>query len=131
MRTLLISFHLSPLRSLSPQPQALTSIVNRVTGVALTGGWAAVGALAATGDLPAVVDAAASTAWVAPAFKGALALPLSYHFWGGVRHLAWDHARLGQQNRHDSILEKETIGRGSAAVVGLSLATAAAAVAFL
>ena len=50
------------------------------------------GAIALNGDLPAVVDWVRGSVLVYPA-RAAIAGPLLYHYIGGLRHIAWDHAK--------------------------------------
>lgn len=50
------------------------------------------GAIALNGDLPAVVDWVRGSILVYPA-RAAIAGPLLYHYIGGLRHIAWDHAK--------------------------------------
>ena len=51
-----------------------------------------------------------------PFFKFALAFPLTYHFWNGIRHLFWDSGRF--------LTIKEVYITGYA-VLAIALATAA------
>lgn len=69
---------------------AISSIANRVTGVMLSVGVAGIGALTLAGaDTSSLMQALGATP-VAPVFKFAVAFPLVYHYFGGVRHIMWD-----------------------------------------
>ena len=105
---------------------AITSIINRGTGIVLSSGWTAMGILALTGDLPAAVDFVASSPALCALAKLGIAFPVSYHLIGGVRHLVWDHATLGNQAYKKSVLEKDTVPTSSSAVLGASIVMAAA-----
>jgi len=100
---------------------ALSSVVNRATGVALTVGATGAGWLALTGDLPAAVDAwAGAHPLLAFPAKGVVAFPFVYHLAGGLRHLWWDGASHGAQAEHAGPLEKGPIDRSSYVVAGVS-----------
>ncbi|CAH7668264.1 hypothetical protein PPACK8108_LOCUS2746 [Phakopsora pachyrhizi] len=81
-----------------PQLTWYSSIFNRVTGCALTGGLYAFSlgylTLPAVGipmDSETLVQLAASApAWSKVATKTVLAVPFTYHTFNGIRHLAWD-----------------------------------------
>ena len=107
---------------------ALSSVVNRATGVALTIGATGAGWLALTGDLPAAVDAwAGAHSIMAIPAKGAVAFPFVYHLAGGLRHLWWDGASHGAQAEHAGPLEKGPIDTSSYVVAGVSAAGTLAA----
>lgn len=73
---------------------ALTSIVNRVTGCALSVGAAGLGAAELLGgsgtalDLMSTIGAQGGV--IAAGAKFSVAFPFVYHYIGGLRHLAWD-----------------------------------------
>lgn len=73
---------------------ALTSIVNRVTGCALSVGAAGLGAAELVGgsgtalDLMSTIGAQGGV--IAAGAKFSVAFPFVYHYIGGLRHLAWD-----------------------------------------
>lgn len=73
---------------------ALSSITNRATGVALAVGCAGLGAIEIAGGTGAALGAmqtvGSSSMLVAAGAKFAVAFPLSYHYLGAIRHLAWD-----------------------------------------
>lgn len=68
---------------------AMSSITNRVTGVALSGAFVASGVYALSGRDPLV-------AWdsldpkIQRAGEAGLTFPVIYHTAGGIRHLLWD-----------------------------------------
>lgn len=74
---------------------ALTSIANRVTGVALSIGAAGIATVelvnGSGSSMQLMQDIASTGPLVAGAAKFSVAFPLTYHYLGGVRHLAWDH----------------------------------------
>lgn len=110
---------------------ALSSIANRVTGTALSVGFAAAGYVALTGDLPSALAAMRADAPAAAfAARLAIALPLVYHYLGGLRHFAWDLHRIGDQADKTSLLEVGKVEQsskvlfGASAVLGVLLAAA-------
>lgn len=85
---------LSPhLQTYAPQLTSVLSIMNRVTSIAISAGTALlVWWLVAAASGP---DAYATVQWFVGSFVGLFVLfgwtaSLMYHFWGGIRHLAWD-----------------------------------------
>lgn len=110
---------------------ALSSITNRATGTALSVGFAAAGYVALTGDLPSALAALRADA-PAAAFLARLviALPLVYHYLGGVRHFVWDLHKIGNQADKSSLLEVPKVEAsskllfGASAVLGVLLAAA-------
>ncbi|BDA40950.1 probable succinate dehydrogenase cytochrome b560 subunit, mitochondrial [Coccomyxa sp. Obi] len=100
---------------------AVTSIMNRATGVMLTVGFTGVGWIALTGDLIGTIDAIKSTSplLVYPV-KAAVAFPMVYHYLGGVRHVFWDKAKYGNQAEKNSALENSAVDRSSRLLVGAS-----------
>lgn len=73
---------------------ALTSIVNRVTGCALSVGAAGLGAAELLGGSGTALDLmstlGAQGGVIAAGAKFGVAFPFVYHYLGGMRHLAWD-----------------------------------------
>ena len=70
---------------------AITSIMNRITGVALSVGVTGIGALALVGaDVPSVMSSLGSITVIGTLAKFSVGFPLVYHYLGGVRHLVWD-----------------------------------------
>jgi succinate dehydrogenase (ubiquinone) cytochrome b560 subunit len=73
---------------------ALTSITNRVTGVALSVGAAGISAVELMGGNGTAVqllqDLTSMGPMVTSTVKFTVAFPFIYHFLGGVRHLLWD-----------------------------------------
>jgi succinate dehydrogenase (ubiquinone) cytochrome b560 subunit len=74
---------------------ALTSIANRVTGVALSVGAAGIASVelinGSGSAMHLMQDIASAGPVVAGVAKFSVAFPLVYHYFGGMRHLAWDH----------------------------------------
>jgi len=69
---------------------SISSITNRVTGVALSAGISGIAAATLMGlDAPMLLQNIGSTPF-APIFKFGVAFPLIYHYLGGVRHIIWD-----------------------------------------
>lgn len=97
---------------------ALTSITNRVTGVALSVGAfgiASIELLNGSGSaMMFMQDINASTgAIVGGVAKFTVAFPLVYHYLGGVRHLAWDN--------YPEMLTSVDVTKASYALVGGSV----------
>jgi succinate dehydrogenase (ubiquinone) cytochrome b560 subunit len=74
---------------------ALSSITNRVTGCALSFGAAGLGAaelVGGPGSALSIMETIGSQGFLiaAPA-KFAVSFPLVYHYFGAVRHFAWDN----------------------------------------
>lgn len=72
---------------------ALTSITNRVTGVALSIGSlgiASIELVSPGGAAMLMNDIGTSGPIVSTLAKGLVGFPLVYHYLGGVRHLIWD-----------------------------------------
>ena len=73
---------------------ALTSIVNRVTGCALSVGAAGLGAAELLGGSGTALDLmstlGAQGGVITAGAKFSVAFPFAYHYIGGLRHLAWD-----------------------------------------
>jgi len=76
-----------------PQLSSITSILHRITGVALGGGavlltlWLVT---AAAGDGPFSIVQAITASWIGLIILFAFTVALFYHFSNGIRHLAWD-----------------------------------------
>lgn len=80
-----------------PMP-ALTSIVNRVSGVLMYMGFSAAAAVALVGscDIPMYIHMLQSySVALVPLTKLAVGFPFLYHFLAGLRHLYWDHTGKG------------------------------------
>jgi len=75
------------------QTSSLTSILHRITGVALGGGavlltlWLV---CAASGDGPFSIIQAIAASWFGLLVLFAFTVALFYHFSNGIRHLVWD-----------------------------------------
>ena len=96
---------------------ALTSITNRVTGVALSVGAVGLGTaeLLATGSGGSVAlmqEIAAMGPVVSSIAKFSVAFPCIYHYIGGLRHMAWD--------RYPDTLTNIGVEKASYALVGTS-----------
>jgi succinate dehydrogenase (ubiquinone) cytochrome b560 subunit len=74
---------------------ALSSITNRVTGVALSLGCAGLGAIELVGGsgtaLQVMQMVGSSSTILAAGAKFSVAFPISYHYLGALRHIAWDN----------------------------------------
>jgi len=74
---------------------AISSITNRVTGITLTFGAVGVGALEILGGngtaLSVVQEISGLGLGIVTAAKFSVTFPIVYHYFGGMRHLAWDH----------------------------------------
>lgn len=96
---------------------ALTSITNRVTGVTLSfGALGLAGAelVGGSGSALALMEGIGSSGIVlASTAKFAVAFPCVYHFFGAVRHLAWD--------KTPDMLTIADVEKSSYALVGSSL----------
>lgn len=103
---------------------AITSVLNRATGVALYAAAAGGGYLAlASPDLAhCVASWAAAHPYLAVPARAAVAFPVVYHYAGGIRHLWWDSATHGNQAAHEGPLEKGPVDSSSYAVLGASAA---------
>lgn len=101
---------------------AISSIVNRATGVALSAAITGAGFVALAGDLSSTVVAFKEAApfLVVPA-KAALAFPLVYHYVGGLRHIAWDKHSIGNQAEKSSLLDIKRVDLSSKIVIGTSI----------
>jgi succinate dehydrogenase (ubiquinone) cytochrome b560 subunit len=95
---------------------ATTSIMNRITGVALSVGITGVGAVSLIGgDVPALASLLGSITVVGPIVKFAAGFPLIYHYFGAVRHAMWDRIP-------ESTLTTDEVTRSSYILLGSSLA---------
>lgn len=104
---------------------AISSVLNRATGVALSAGFALAGYVALTGDLPGALAAfRADHPLLAVPVKFAVAYPLAYHYLGGVRHFVWDLHRIGNNADKTSLLEKDKVEQSSKVLLGVSVAIA-------
>jgi succinate dehydrogenase (ubiquinone) cytochrome b560 subunit len=73
---------------------ALSSITNRVTGVALSVGCAGLASIEIVGGSGTALEVmqmiGSSGMLVAAGAKFSVAFPVSYHYLGALRHIAWD-----------------------------------------
>ena len=109
---------------------ALSSIANRVCGVALSVGSGAAGYVALTqGDLGSAIESfkEAAPLLVFPA-KLCVSLPLTYHYLAGLRHVFWDHHNYGNQANRENPLKYENVEQSSKILMlgSVGLATAIA-----
>lgn len=95
---------------------AITSIMNRVTGVTLSVGVTGIGALALVGaDVPSVMSSIGNISIIGVLAKFSVGFPLVYHYLGGVRHLVWDMMP-------ESTLSNEEVSKASYALLGSATA---------
>ncbi|CAM9773909.1 unnamed protein product, partial [Sphacelaria rigidula] len=93
-------------------PAALSSIANRVTGIALVGGLYGIAGVSLVGcDAPMLMSTLGSSG-VGPAVKLAVSFPLVYHYLGAVRHTVWDYM--------PQTLQTEEVSKSSYALLGAS-----------
>jgi succinate dehydrogenase (ubiquinone) cytochrome b560 subunit len=76
-------------------PVALSSITNRVTGIAMAGAFAGLSTvelLLGSGSALELTQAigSSSSVLVQSAAKFGVAFPITYHYLGALRHFAWD-----------------------------------------
>jgi succinate dehydrogenase / fumarate reductase cytochrome b subunit len=79
--------------SYKPQMSSMTSIMHRLTGIALGAGTVLFTAwlvCAAMGDSAFSVIQAIFASWIGMLVLFGFTLALFYHFCNGIRHLAWD-----------------------------------------
>ena len=97
---------------------ALTSIVNRVTGCALSVGAAGLGAAELLGGSGTALDLmstlGAQGGVIAAGAKFGVAFPFVYHYLGGMRHLAWDQMP-------DMLLTNADVDKASYVLAGSSV----------
>ena len=100
---------------------AISSIMVRITGVMLTAGTTGI-AFMALGDSNKPAEFASSLASSSLAFPAKLAVgfPLTYHFLGACRHIAWDKTGKGFTNAQ--MLHSSYALAGASAVLSLGLA---------
>jgi len=96
---------------------ALTSITNRVTGVALSFGAAGIGAVEIINGNGAAMtlmqDIASIHPMVATGAKFSVSFPLVYHYLGAIRHLTWD--------QKPEFLDNVSVEKASYVLAGSSL----------
>ena len=100
---------------------ALSSITNRVTGVAMTGGMLGLATVSLGGDALGAIDAAKAAApLLVPVAKVAVTFPVIFHYMAGVRHLVWDTYHIGNQTEK-SLLDKEQVEKSSNALFAAAI----------
>uniref|UniRef100_A0A7S1X2K8 Succinate dehydrogenase cytochrome b560 subunit, mitochondrial n=1 Tax=Tetraselmis chuii TaxID=63592 RepID=A0A7S1X2K8_9CHLO len=101
---------------------AISSVVNRVTGAGLSVGFAGVGALALVTDVPSLIEMYKVTfPFLVLPTKAVVAFPFVYHTLGGLRHLYWDHAKLGNNADKSSPLDMSNLPTSSKILMGASV----------
>eukprot|EP00198_Chlamydomonas_reinhardtii_P000171 XP_001689506.1 succinate dehydrogenase subunit b560 [Chlamydomonas reinhardtii] len=103
---------------------ALSSITNRVTGVALSVGFAGAGVFALRGSLDGVVAACAGSFLIGFPLKFLVSYAIIYHWLGGLRHIVWDVSKIGNQADRTSLLELPKVEMSSKVLLGASAALA-------
>uniref|UniRef100_A0A7S3VHG7 Succinate dehydrogenase cytochrome b560 subunit, mitochondrial n=1 Tax=Dunaliella tertiolecta TaxID=3047 RepID=A0A7S3VHG7_DUNTE len=99
----------------------LSSIANRVTGVALSVGTFGAAWIALRGDISSTVHTLAATnAIVLFPFKYAVSYTILYHWLGAMRHFVWDHHKIGNQAEKNSLLEIPQVDFSSKALFGVA-----------
>ncbi|KNC53716.1 succinate dehydrogenase cytochrome b subunit [Thecamonas trahens ATCC 50062] len=99
---------------------AISSIMNRVTGMALVGGLATASLvyLPSSGDITDCVHAFKDAApALVPLAKFSVAFPLTYHYLASARHIYWDATAKG--------LDLESVNTSSTAIIGSASALSA------
>ena len=91
---------------------AVSSILNRVTGMALSVGIFGIAGASLIGmDVVPIVNSIGNS-YVGPVAKLAVAFPLVYHYLAGVRHLMWD--------KSPPLLETKLVTQSSYILLGAS-----------
>ncbi|KAG2447242.1 hypothetical protein HYH02_007982 [Chlamydomonas schloesseri] len=103
---------------------ALSSITNRVTGVALSVGFAGAGVFALRGSLDGVVAACAGSFLIGFPLKFLVSYAIIYHWLGGLRHIVWEASKMGDQADRTSLLEVPKVEMSSKILLGASAALA-------
>jgi len=102
---------------------AISSITNRVTGVALTAGVTVIGGLTLVGgDATALMSTIGNTPILGTVAKATVAFPLVFHYLGGIRHIMWD--KMPETHLNNESVEKSSymlIGSSAAITLGLAL----------
>jgi succinate dehydrogenase (ubiquinone) cytochrome b560 subunit len=101
---------------------AIVSVSNRFAGVALAAGFWAAGAasLVCPTAIPVVWGFLKASPILLAMAKAAIAFPLSFHYFAGIRHLVWDNTNWGL----DSV---EAVERSSMVLVGSTTVVTVAA----
>ncbi|CAM2730102.1 unnamed protein product [Rotaria socialis] len=95
-------------------PAALSSITNRITGVALSTGLTSIAAVALLGGDAASLMTCVGDSAVGSVAKFAVAFPFVFHYFGGVRHILWD--------KNPDMLTSEEVQKTSYILLGVSVA---------
>lgn len=104
---------------------AISSITNRVTGCAISVGAAGLGAAELVGGsgtaLQIMETIGSSSPLIAASAKFCVAFPVSYHYFGAIRHLLWD-AKPELLTTNEEVAKSSYILFGSAiAVSGVAM----------
>ena len=99
---------------------AVSSILNRVTGMALSVGVFGIAATSLVGmDVIPLVNGLGNS-YVGPVAKLAVAFPLVYHYLAGMRHLMWDKSPPLLESK--LVTQSSYILFGASSVITLGLA---------
>ena len=103
---------------------ALSSITNRVTGIAMAVGCFSLGSIEIVGGsgsaLYVVQMIGSSGTIVAAGAKFSVAFPIAYHYLGGIRHLMWDNKPDMLTNVDVEKSSYNLFGAASAIALGMS-----------
>lgn len=95
---------------------ALSSITNRITGLALTGYFLGAGFYCLCPYKDQINEKYNSLDWkVKKLINYGYVFPLTYHTFGGVRHLIWD--------KYPQLLKNQAVAKSSFILIGSSLVT--------
>ena len=95
---------------------AVSSVLNRVTGMALCVGVYGIAGTSLLGVDVISITNALGNSLIGPLAKMAVSFPLVYHYLGGVRHIVWDNM--------PSLLETKDVSTSSYMLIGGSAAIA-------
>mmetsp|Transcript_17215 Transcript_17215/g.47686 ORF Transcript_17215/g.47686 Transcript_17215/m.47686 type:complete len:188 (-) Transcript_17215:147-710(-) len=102
---------------------AITSILNRVTGVTLSFGCLGLGAIELVGgsgsSLHLMEAIGSSSLLLAAPAKLAVAFPMVYHYGGGIRHMMWDN--MPDKLTTEQVEQSSYVLLGASGVVSLGL----------
>lgn len=68
-------------------------------------GFAGAGYFALTGSLPGIINTIQSSTLLGFPLRFAISFTIIYHLGGGLRHIVWDHAKIGNQTDKTSMFE--------------------------
>lgn len=90
----------------------------------MSAGFAGVGYLSLTGSLPGVISTIQSSFLLGFPLKLLVSFTIFFHLGGGLRHLLWDHTKIGNQTDKTSLLELPQVELSSKILFGASAALA-------